>query len=110
MQPLKGEFKELKLGIKAKRLSCKKFISNQFRLLLAQAAYILMLEIRNCAGETRFDKAQVIRIRETLIKIAAKVTVSTRRILIELGANCPFSSEIKMIAKRLCQGKQLIFS
>ena len=38
--------KELKLGIKADRLSCRKFIVNQFRLFLCQAAYILMLELR----------------------------------------------------------------
>ncbi len=38
--------KELKLGIQADRLSCSTFVANQFRLLLAQAAYILMLTIR----------------------------------------------------------------
>jgi hypothetical protein len=35
--------KELKLGLQAKRLSCRQFVSNQFRLLLTQAAYVLML-------------------------------------------------------------------
>ena len=40
--------KELKLGIQADRLSCSNFIANQFRLLLSQAAYILMLTIRCC--------------------------------------------------------------
>ncbi len=30
--------KELKLGIRADRLSCRKFIVNQFRLFLSQAA------------------------------------------------------------------------
>jgi hypothetical protein len=42
--------KELKLGIKADRLSCSTFIANQFRLLLAQAAYILM--ITSCGGNS----------------------------------------------------------
>ena len=102
--------KELKRGIKANRLSCHKFISNQFRLLLAQAAYILMLEIRHSAKGTRLEKAQVIRIRETLIKIATKVTVSTRRILVQLASNCPFKEEIKIITQRLVKGKQLVFN
>ncbi len=44
--------KELKLGIKADRLSCHRFITNQFRLFLAQAAYILMLGIRQAARGT----------------------------------------------------------
>jgi len=34
--------KELKLGIQADRLSCSNFIANQFRLLLAQAAYTIL--------------------------------------------------------------------
>ncbi len=75
--------KELKLGIKADRLSCQRFIVNQFRLFLAQAAYILMLGIRQAARGTRLAKAQVSRLRETVIKIAAKVSVSLRRVLVE---------------------------
>ena len=53
--------KELKLGIKADRLSCQKFIVNQFRLFLSQAAYILMLTIRKAAEGTRLAQAQVTR-------------------------------------------------
>ena len=53
--------KELKLGIKADRLSCQKFIVNQFRLFLSQAAYILMLTIRKAAQGTRLAQAQVTR-------------------------------------------------
>jgi hypothetical protein len=45
--------KELKLGINADRLSCHQFIVNQFRLFLYQAAYILMLELRQSALSTR---------------------------------------------------------
>jgi len=102
--------KELKLGIKAKRLSCQKFIANQFRLFLAQAAYILMLEISQAAKGTVLEKAQVFRLRKTLIKIGAKITVKSRKILVELTNNCPMMEEIKIITQKLCQGKQLIFS
>jgi hypothetical protein len=102
--------KELKLGMNADRLSCHQFMVNQFRLFLCQAAYILMLEIRHSAEETRLENAQVSRIRETLIKIGAKVTVSARRILVELANHCPFKEEIKIIVQRLLTGRQLIFS
>jgi hypothetical protein len=102
--------KEFKLGLNADRLSCRKFIVNQFRLFLCQAAYILMLEIRASAQGTRLSTAQVSRLRETLIKIAAKVSVSVRRILVELAAHCPFTDDIQMIAQRLYSGQQLIFS
>ena len=102
--------KELKLGIKADRLSCQKFIVNQFRLFLSQAAYILMLGIRQGARGTRLAKAQVSRLRETVIKTAAKVSVSVRRVLVELAAHCPFAREISLIAQRLSTGAKLIFS
>ncbi len=93
--------KELKLGIKADRLSCHSFIANQFRLLLAQAAYILMLTIRQAAAGTQLAAAQVERLRSLLIKGAARVTLSVRRILVELAACCPFATEIRLIAQRL---------
>jgi hypothetical protein len=101
--------KELKLGIKADRLSCNKFIANQFRLFLSQAAYILMLAIRQAAEGTRLAKAQVTRLRETIIKTAAKVKVSVRRVLVELASYCPFAHEIRIIAGRLSSKSVLIF-
>lgn len=102
--------KEIKLGLNADRLSCRRFIVNQFRLFLFQAAYILMLEIRASAQGTRLATAQVSRLRETIIKIAAKVSVSVRRTLVELAAHCPFADDILVIVQRLASGQQLIFS
>jgi hypothetical protein len=93
--------KELKLGIQADRLSCSTFIANQFRLLLAQAAYILLLTMRQAASGTQFANAQVERLRAMLIKGAARVRVSTRRVLVELAAYCPFAHEMRQIALRL---------
>jgi len=93
--------KELKLGIQADRLSCTNFIANQFRLLLSQAAYILMLTIRQAAVGTSLATAQVERLRSMLIKGAAKVSVSLRRVVVELAAYCPFAAEIRQIARRL---------
>ena len=102
--------KELKRGINADRLRCHKFIVNQFRLFLCQAAYILMLELRASAKGTSLAIAQVSRLRETIIKIAAKVSVSVRRTLVELAAHCPFNEEILLMVQRLSSGQQLTFS
>jgi len=102
--------KELKLGIKADRLSCSTFIANQFRLLLSQAAYILMLAIRQAATATQLASAQVERLRSLLIKGAARVTVSIRRVLVELAAYCPFAAEIRHIAQHLRASGSLNFS
>lgn len=102
--------KELKLGIAADRLSCHSFIANQFRLLLAQAAYILLLAIRQAAEKTQFATAQVERLRSMLIKGAARVRVSARRVLVELAAYCPFASELRLIVQRLSTAEALKFS
>ena len=101
--------KELLLGIKADRLSCSTFIANQFRLLLAQAAYILMSTIRHAAAGTQLAKAQVERLRLLLIKGAAKVTVSARRVLVELAAFYPFADELRQITQRLSKSQLLQF-
>lgn len=93
--------KELKLGIHADRLSCSSFIANQFRLILSQAAYILLLTIRQAAENTEFANAQVERLRSALIKGAARVSISTRRVLVELAAHCPFAQAIKEIVQKL---------
>ncbi len=42
--------------------------------------------------------------------IAAKVTVSARRVLVELPYYCPFSSEINLIMERLASEFEIIFS
>ena len=102
--------KELKLGIKADRLSCQSFIVNQFRLFLSQAAYVLMLSLREAAKGTRLACASVSSLRSKIIKTAAKVTVSVRRVLVELTAHCPFENEINLIAQRLSNQSTIIFS
>jgi hypothetical protein len=93
--------KELKLGIHSDRLSCHSFVANQFRLLLAQAAYILMLTIRQAAEHTEFATAQVERLRSMLIKGSARVRVSARRVLVELAAHCPVAQQLRQIVSRL---------
>ena len=93
--------KELKLALQADRLSCRSFIANQLRLLLAQAAYILLLAIRQAACGTQFATAQVERLRSLLVKGAARVKVSTRRVLVELASYCLFAPVLHQIAQRL---------
>jgi hypothetical protein len=102
--------KEFKLGIQADRLSCHNFIANQFRLLLSQAAYILLLAIRHAAKGTQFATAQVPRLQAMLIKGAARVKVSTRRVWVELAAYCPFAQQLRQITQHLVASKGLLLS
>ena len=47
-----------------------------------------MLAIRQAARGTKLAIAQVTRLRETIIKTAAKVKVSVRLVLVDLAAYC----------------------
>jgi hypothetical protein len=103
---LRGEdcenrIKEFKHGIKADRLSCHLFIPNQFRLFLHQAAYLLMIEVRNAATGTTFAKAQVETLRMHLIKIAASITQSARRVWVRFASSCPAQYAFASIAAAL---------
>jgi hypothetical protein len=102
--------KELKLGIKAGRLSCHRFEANQFRLLLAQAAYVLLLTIRLAASATRLARAQVLRLRMALLKCAAHIKLSVRRVLVQLPTFFPFAHEFCLISHRLCDPNFLLFA
>src|SRR5438128_9063916 len=59
--------KELHHGLEMDRTSCAKFVANQFRVLLALAAYILFQELQRRAAKTACADAQVTTLRERLI-------------------------------------------
>jgi hypothetical protein len=71
------------------RTSCSPFLANQFRVLLTAAAYVLMQELRFRARHTDCERAQVGTLRVRLLKLAAWVEVSVRRIEIHLPRRFP---------------------
>jgi hypothetical protein len=79
-----GWIKDLKNALAADRLSCSAFRANFFRLLLHAAAYRLLSALRRAIQphSPRLGRAQSDTLRLRLLKIAAIVTQSTRRILI----------------------------
>jgi hypothetical protein len=82
---------ELKNGLKMDRLSCHRFMANFFRLLLHTAAMNLL----NAARDDRTLPA-VLRVgqpctwRTHVIKVAAVIVQSTRRIVVKLAAHWPW--------------------
>jgi hypothetical protein len=91
--------KDHKNGLKSDRASCHKATANQFRLFLHSAAYMLMHALREklLAG-THLANAQFDTIRLRLLKCAARVEVSTRRIFFHLPQHFP----CKDICRRIC--------
>ena len=69
---VENRIKELKLDIKADRLSCHRFLANQFRLLLHTAAYCLFWLLRHHLQGTELATAQVNTLRLKLLKIGAR--------------------------------------
>jgi len=99
---MENRIKEQQLGLFADRTSCSKMLANQFRLLLSSAAYVLLQTLRRTAlAGTELAKAQVTTIRLKLIKIAARVVVSARRVVLHLSSTCPIQPLVRRIAHRL---------
>ena len=71
------------------RTSCSRFLANQFRVLLTAAAYVLMQELQAMARFTDCADAQVETLRNKLLKVAARVVVSVRRIVVHLPKKFP---------------------
>jgi hypothetical protein len=98
---IENRIKELKGGVHSDRLSCIEFASNKVRLLLYALAYVLLQRLRRLARNTGLGKAQVERLRTSLIKIAARVKESLRRVQVELASSCPSQQLFRVLCRRL---------
>ena len=88
---MENRIKEQQLDLFADRTSCHRFVANQFRLLLSSAAYVLVQTLRRTALRgTSMARAQVGTIRLTLLKVAARVVVSARRVTFHLASSYPY--------------------
>lgn len=97
-----NRIKELKLDLKADRLSCSDFKANQFRLLMHGFAYWLLHLLReeHLKG-TELERAQMGTIRLKLIKIGAQIVTTCRKVWIHLASGYPFKELFTLITKRL---------
>ena len=87
---MENRIKEQQMDMFADRTSTGYMTSNQLRLWFSTFAYMLVSRLRAEALQgTRMAKATVGSIRLHLMKIAAQVTVSVRRIHVRLASACP---------------------
>ncbi len=93
-----NRIKELKLDLASGRTSCHKFTANCFRLLLHASAFILLSQVKRMLEGTSLAKATMGQIRLKILKVAAQVIVSTRRILVRLPRDHP---HIKLLEQLL---------
>lgn len=84
---MENAVKEHQLDLFGERLSCAGFASNEVRLLLASFAQLLLERLRTIAlPGTALAQATAGTIRVQLLKIAAHVTVSVRRVHVRLAS------------------------
>ena len=131
--------KELKVGLQADRLSDHRYFANLFRLYLHAAAYNLLVRMRQVAADPptapeRQDvptealggaqrrqwhnhrrehdplgEGQPCTWRTRLIKVAARVRQTTRRVLVELSSSWPYLKHFQQVGQRLLETPKASF-
>src|SRR6266487_192384 len=96
--------KQQVLDLQADRMSTHHLASNQLRLWLSAFAYLLLERVRT-VGCRRTDLARATagRIRLKLLKVAAQVKVSVRRVYVQLSTAYPLQNLFRLCQGRLCR-------
>ena len=99
---MENQLKQQVLDLQADRLSTHHLGSNQLRLWLSTLAYLLMDRMRavGLAG-TDLANATAGSIRLKLFKVAAQVTISVRRVHVQLSSAWPWRQTFALCAHRL---------
>lgn len=102
---MENVLKQQTLDLKADRLSTHYLASNQLRLWLATFAYLLLERVRawGLAG-SELATATVGTVRLKVLKVAAQVTVSVRRVYVRLSSAYPWQGLFRLCHRRLMSG------
>lgn len=99
---MENRIKEQQMDLFADRTSAHTMRANQLRLWFASAAYVLLNLLRRFGLKgTELERAQVGTIRLKLLKVAAIVRVSVRRIVLSFSAAAPVRDLFARIAEQL---------
>jgi hypothetical protein len=102
---MENRIKECQLGLFGTRLSGHRFVVNQFRLLLASMAYILLERMRTLGlAGTALASAQAQTLRVKLLKVGTVIIRNTRRIRFFLSSSFVHREEFMKIARHFASG------
>ena len=102
---MENRIKECQLGLFADRTSCHLWWPNQFRLLLASLAYVLLERLRNVGlVGTEWARAQIGTLRCKLLKVGAVIVRNTRRIRFFISSAFPYRDIFVLVARRFASG------
>jgi hypothetical protein len=90
---MENRIKEQQLMLFADRTSAATMRANQLRLYCSSVAYVLLHALRRLAlAGTSLARAQCQTIRLTLLKIGARIRVTTRKVWLALASGCPHAA------------------
>jgi hypothetical protein len=99
---MENVLKQQTLDLAADRMSTHYLASNQLRLWFAALAYLLLERARTVGlGGTELARATVGSVRLKLLKVAAQVTVSVRRVYVQLSSAYPLRELFALCRRRL---------
>jgi hypothetical protein len=99
---MENRLKQQVLDLRADRMSTHHLASNQFRLWEATFAYLLMERLRTQGlAATELERATVGSLRLKLLKVAAQVRVSVRRVYVQLSGAYPLQELFRFCHRRL---------
>ena len=90
------------LSLFADRMSSETLRANQLRLHLSSLAYVLLVALRRLGlAGTVWARAQTETLRRGLLKIAAQVKVSVRRVQLSLASGYPYEEAFAVVYRAL---------
>ena len=99
---MENMLKQQVLDLEADRMSSHYLASNQLRLWFATFAYLLLERLRSFGlVGTELAQATVGTVRSRLLKVAAQVTVSVRRVYVQLSSAYPLQQMFRLCHRRL---------
>jgi hypothetical protein len=94
--------KQMVLDLKSDRTSCSWMAANQMRLWFSSLAYLLLERVRAIGLEgSRLAEATLGSVRLRVMKVAAVVKVSVRRVHVALSSAFPLQDVFRQAAERL---------
>src|SRR5215204_3806772 len=94
-----NRIKDLKVALKADRLSCHRFWANQFRLLLHAAAYWLLDTLRRWLARLGVPRLHLDTLRLRLLKIGGRVRQLATRVRLSLASHHPGEPLWRLLAE-----------
>ena len=99
---MENKLKQQVLDLQADRMSTHYMASNQFRLWEAMLAYLLLERLRTQGlTGTELERATAGSLRLKLLKVAAQVRVSVRRVYVQMSSAFPLQELFALCHQRL---------